>query len=249
MLRFQLNTGRIGLVGLCGCGFFLLCSASGACAKAHEAARQGQATVSPSQRHVVVGTRPSGDAGTSAATAAGSSDAAPYDAAGLADAPGPDAALTLTFGTIPQGGKYAPTNGGVAWVEDEQGKWVHTFEIWISTIEISYLKKYIAAGGPNYAKLTSPLGLLGTGPAPVMPPPDVISSATYVQHKLHSGDLWNLKDANGTEVPDGNYRVVIEVCEDTEEHAYEFAFEKTGQPFQSTPPDSGYLVAVTIIMQ
>jgi hypothetical protein len=149
--------------------------------------------------------------------------------------------LELDFTTVSLNGKYAPHNGGVAWVADAQGKWVHTFEFWIGPF-YGALKAYFMAGGPNYVAIAPNLSL-----APV--PPDVITSATLHTHKTHAGESWNLKDANGNEIPDGNYSIVIEVTEQNPEAVYEFPFVKAGKPAQWTPTDAGNLKDVRIALQ
>jgi hypothetical protein len=146
--------------------------------------------------------------------------------------------LTLDFTTHAMGGRYAPTNGGAAWVEDESGHWVHTFEFWIGPF-VGALKSYFAAGGPNY---TGP-------PFGTTPPPDVIASATLRDHRTHANETWNLKDVNGMEVPDGAYRVVIELAESSMSTTYAVPFVKSGIPFVLKPADAGFATDVTLTME
>ena len=131
-------------------------------------------------------------------------------------------------------GKYSPRNGGVAWVADAQGRWVHTLELWITAGESVALEDYTMAGGPLYAYAGQPaIAVLGT----VQAPPDVITSATRSTPGSHTGETWNLEDANGVEVADGNYEVVIEVAEQIPAYVYRYPFAKSGQPIQLTFPD------------
>jgi hypothetical protein len=79
----------------------------------------------------------------------------------------------------------------------------------------------------------------------------VITSTTYRQHKAHTGDAWDLKDANGQEVTDGSYSIVIEVTEEGPEpaNAYQFPFEKGGRASVWMPPNAGYLADVTLSLR
>ena len=142
--------------------------------------------------------------------------------------------LTLDFTTENRLGKYSPRNGGVAWVADAQGRWVHTLELWITAGDSVALEDYTMAGGPLYAYAGQPaIAVLGT----VQAPPDVITSATRSTPGSHTGETWNLEDANGVEVADGNYEVVIEVAEQIPAYVYRYPFAKSGQPIQLTFPD------------
>jgi hypothetical protein len=152
--------------------------------------------------------------------------------------------LVLDFTTVSLNGRYAPKNGGVAWVADANGKWVHTFELWFG-VYYSALKAYPMAGGPDYVPNFSPLGK----PLSVPPPPDVITSATLPVHRTHAAESWDLNDVNGNEVPDGNYSVVIEVVEQNPEQVYDFPFVKAGEPAQWTPADVPGLKGVKISLQ
>jgi hypothetical protein len=164
---------------------------------------------------------------------------------------GPPAALRptrllLDFTTVLQNGRYAPHNGGVAWVADAQGRWVYTFELWISINDSGPLKAYKAAGGPPYFWMHPIIGF----PQQMMQlPPDVISSATFNTPKAHAGDTWNLKDANGNEVADGNYVLVMEFTEGEPEQVYQFPFAKTGAPTAWMPPDQGAFKDVKLSLE
>lgn len=214
----------------------LVCVCFGSCAVSHEASSTSSPAANGQGKGgiggVNVGPRPS---------KIGSADA---NETGIRPA-----ALTLDFRTVTQRGKYAPTNAGVAWVADDSGKWVHTFEMWISGEAEYVFQKYIQAGGPNYEMILS--ATPGPSTPYVPPPPDVITSATYREHKLHTGDAWDLKDANGQEVPDGNYSIVIEVAEESPEptNAYQFPFEKGGRAGVWMPPNTGYLADVQLSLR
>ena len=202
----------------------------------------------PSNAPVRVGAGASADAGTSGDAGAmldagrtASGDAREQGADGGVVTDGAAARptrLTLDFTTHAENGRYAPHNGGAAWVEDESGHWVHTFELWIGSAFEPDLKSYSTAGGPNY---TQPFG--------TMPPPDVITGATLRDHRTHANETWNLKDVNGMEVPDGAYRVVIELAESNTPTTYAVPFAKSGTPFVLKPADAGFATNVTLTME
>jgi hypothetical protein len=146
--------------------------------------------------------------------------------------------LVLDFTTVTLAGKFAPRNVGAAWVADAQGKWVHTFELW-SGPNFQVLAAYFAAGGPNY------LPFLGS----VTAPPDVVTRATQARHAPHPTETWNLLDASGNEVPDGNYSIMIEVAEQRPELVYMIPFMKTGEPAHWTPLDTGNLMNVSFRLE
>jgi hypothetical protein len=168
-------------------------------------------------------------------------------------APRPLIKLSLDFTTEPGHGLYSPHNVGAAWIEDTNGKWLHTLEYWGSGLDADYLVRYVAAGGPAYA---SPGSLLGLTP-PLPRPPDLISSATLTVHQAHLGDSWNCRDANGMQIADGAYRAVVEFYEvggvldaSIQPHpTVEVPFEVGAQPLIVTPPDSAYFASVKLTLE
>jgi hypothetical protein len=155
-------------------------------------------------------------------------------ATGMAEQPPPTARpmiLTLEFTTKTQRGRYAPKNVGAAWVETTNGKWVHTLEYWAGKPNDAHLTRYNAAGGPNYATSGELARVLGLPPYTTKPPADVVAGPTLDMHKMHTGSMWNLKDATGKEVADGMYRVVIELTEvDSTGKSQEIPFAKGATP-------------------
>lgn len=143
--------------------------------------------------------------------------------------------LVIEFTTVTLNGRYAPHNVGAAWVADAQSKWVHTFEVWAGPF-YSVLDAYFAAGGPAYQPL-----LFG-----MKPPPDVVTSATLRQFGTHAVEPWNLLDANGNEVPDGDYSLVIEIAEQATEIVYTYPFVNAGKAARWIAPDTGNMKDVSI---
>jgi hypothetical protein len=151
--------------------------------------------------------------------------------------------LTIDFTTGPSGGKYSPRNVGVAWVADAQKKWVHTFELWSGAANFGVFTTYTMAGGPDYLAVPP-------STVPQMPPPaDVITSATFVMHRAHAGETWDLKDASGNEVSDGSYTLVIEVAEDSMGHVFAIPFRKAGESAVYQGVDSPGLRDVTLRLE
>jgi hypothetical protein len=141
--------------------------------------------------------------------------------------------LTATITTVTQGGKYAPKNVGAIWVGDASGKWIYTLEYWDSLVNTQWLTKYNGVNGPAYV-------LFGA-----TAPPDVISGATMLGHKTHNVK-WSLKDSKGTVVPDGAYKLVIELTEASSTgKSQEYDFTK-GAPAAVMAPDTTYFTGVQI---
>ena len=150
--------------------------------------------------------------------------------------------LSLQFTTVTQGGRYAPDNIGAAWVETSAGKWIHTLEFWANVPNGSHLNRYSGAGGPDYGTF---FGIPVT-----MPPADVVTSATLKQHKSHTGLSWNLKDASGAALADGDYKAVIELTEATSPGKFlEIPFTIGASAASPTPPTSQFYTGVQLTLQ
>jgi hypothetical protein len=177
-------------------------------------------------------------------------DAAAADASPAVTDLGRLSRLTLDFTTKTQHGKYTPANVGAAWVEDEDNRdsWVHTFELWGSLSED--VPVYTAAKGPLYNVLLGPNSWM-FGPDAGIDPPDVITGATHRMHGPHS-ESWNLKDMQGVEVHDGNYRVRIEVAEEGGggvEQLLTIPFVKAGKPIVVALPDSEFFSDIKLSLE
>lgn len=157
--------------------------------------------------------------------------AAPQDAA-LAVETGPagppPTELSFSVLTKSLAGRYAPRNIGAIWIEDASGRWVKTLAVW-AFIRERYLTRFRAASGGNRV--------------------DAVTSATLGQHTTHSV-TWDLADANGAPVPDGDYRVVIETTDrDATGDSAEVAFTKGPSPLVLMPPDVTHYVNMTLALQ
>jgi hypothetical protein len=187
-----------------------------------------------------------GTGGTSGTASGGGGGASGMEASGGASgAAGAGTAtpgtLTLEFMSVGNAGEYAPRNVGVVWIETSSGTFVKTLERWAG-IRANHLTAWTAAsggwGGGGFFFAT------GGGSADQM---DAISAATLRPHQMHS-PTWNMKDTMGTVVPDGTYRVMIEVTESEriEGHVASVEFEKGPAPVSLSPSDEGPFKDLTL---
>lgn len=116
-------------------------------------------------------------------------------------ATGQPGTLTVSVTSASVGGRYAPRNVGAVWIETGSGQFVKTIERW-AAIRVGDLRGWSAAsGGWGFE-------FFGTSSAPDAV--DVVTAATLTSHRAHSPS-WAMKDVNGMVVPDGAYKVVLEV--------------------------------------
>jgi hypothetical protein len=141
--------------------------------------------------------------------------------------------LTATITTVTQGGKYAPKNVGAIWIADSSGKWLFTLEYWNSLVNSQWLTKYNSVNGPAYVLFGA------TAPA------DTVTGATLAMHKTHTVN-WSFKDSKGQVVPDGAYKLMIELTEASATgKTQEYDFMK-GPAASTTPADTAYFTGVKI---
>ena len=99
--------------------------------------------------------------------------------------------VTFSVTTTPAGGRYQPKNIGAIWLEREDGSFVRTLELW-ARVRRSYLSQWKAASGSDAT--------------------DALTSATRSSHSQHTV-TWDLTDLAGNEVPDGRYRLRVELTD------------------------------------
>ena len=138
--------------------------------------------------------------------------------------------LTLVFTTKTYGGNRAPQNIGAVWVEDDSGKWIYTLQYWGSIPNDQHLSRYVSSAVPTTRSTFRVICRVVLPPGYVTkPPPDVVTGATLDTHKQHMPAL--IKDKAGAVVPDGAYRVVIEISEEEKtEKSTEVPFMKGAMP-------------------
>ncbi len=141
-------------------------------------------------------------------------------------------ALTFNVLTHTQNGQFAPRNVGAIWIENSSGGFVKTLAIWARQ-RLNHLNKFNAEAGANNV--------------------DAVTSATLPDHVTHMV-TWNLKDLNGSVVPDGDYKVVVE-CTDRNSPAGAFdTISFTKGPTRPMPqtiavPDATYFTGMSITLQ
>lgn len=108
---------------------------------------------------------------------------------GCADSP--LSSLRIRVRTTTNNGRYSPRNIGAIWIETDQGVFVKTVERWAKT-RGRWLSKFNASSAQNVV--------------------DAVTSATLSSHTTHDR-MWNLKNLSQCEIPNGTYRVMIEMTD------------------------------------
>lgn len=182
-----------------------------------------------------------GNAGSAGSTAGGSTAAGAGGSAGEGTSAGASAGtLKITFTTVNQSGRYAPANVGAVWIETGAGKFVKTIKRWAG-IRAGHLTKWAAVSGgwPSLFRAGNAADQM-----------DAISAATLRTHGMQ--DLsWDMKDLMGAVVPDGPYKVGIEVTEDNRVPGANVAIEftKGPMPHMVKPADAKPYSGLTISYQ
>lgn len=140
--------------------------------------------------------------------------------------------LTIDFTSVGNGGEYAPRNVGAVWIETSTGQFVKTIERWAGIRAVHLTRWNQASGG-------WPLPFFfATEPSP--DEMDAVTAATVRPHIAHHS-TWNSKNVDGQVVPDGSYKIVIEVTESNllPSASAEVPFEKGTSPQTLSPSDTG----------
>jgi hypothetical protein len=143
------------------------------------------------------GTPSAGPAGSPALGSAGrgapsgAAGAPPSPAAGSGATLGAISGLTFDVTTAPVGYRYQPRNIGAIWVQDANGKFVKSLEVWAG-IRARYLTKFSGARAGQSV--------------------DVTASATLTSHKAHHAS-WAMKDRSGAAAAPGKYSLIIELTD------------------------------------
>lgn len=154
------------------------------------------------------GTGASMTAGTGGAGAAGMGGGSGTSEAGTAAEPMPTGnpgSLKVMVTSVAVGGRYAPRNAGAIWIETSSGQFVKTIERWAG-IRAGDLRRWNQASGG--------WGFSFFGPSNSPDAVDAVSGATLTRHQTHS-PTWAGKDVDGMVMPDGQYKVVLEVADGT----------------------------------
>lgn len=168
-----------------------------------------------------------GGSGTTGAASGGVND--PTGTTGDPGTGGAPASGTLSFSVLTKSldGRYAPRNIGAIWITDSAGNWVKTLAVWARTRE-KYLMDFVATGANRV---------------------DAITSATISSHVTHQVS-WNSTDVNGNIVPDGEYKVVMELTDSNAKGATaSVPFTKSATPVQLLPGDASNFVQMSLSYQ
>ncbi len=139
--------------------------------------------------------------------------------------------LELEYATQSLDGRYAPHNCTAVWIETPGGAYVATIELGAA----------LHKAGLVYFQDHACTERLG---------PDVVTSATLVDHVKPHMATWQGLDFEEKPVPDGPYKLLIEVTESDKEpgELSEFMFDKGPLPFEMELPVDfeGPLAQVTL---
>lgn len=130
---------------------------------------------------------------------------------------GPTQQLSFRVTTSPLGGRFLPYNVGAIWVEDAEGGFVETLELW-GTTRARYLRRFQEASAGDVV--------------------DAVTGATLKTHETHEIS-WDLRDRMQEPVPEGDYRLLIELTDRNGLGAsLEIPFTLSAEPFTDMPADT-----------
>ena len=202
-------------------------SASGSAHGSSAASQSGSA--SGSGRGSSSGTN-SLDAGTGASEASGTSGP---DAASQLEgaASGGGCSLSVSVTTVTDNGNYSPRNIGAIWIANGSGAFVKTLAAWAAQ-RIRHLTMW--------GSVTATAGLSRNTV-------DAVTGATLSMHETHNVS-WNCTDTAGRIVPDGPYRVYLEMTDQNASGPNAFvAFKKAPMSQTLMPPDATYFKHLSLV--
>jgi len=122
--------------------------------------------------------------------------------------------LTVSVVTSPTGGVYAPKHVVAIWVENAAGQFVKTLTAYAG-VRASDLTNWETASGGNAV--------------------DAVSGATQVSHGAIYGN-WNGTDSKGITVPDGSYRLCMELTDKNSTGNFSFFLFTKGPTTETQKP-------------
>jgi hypothetical protein len=153
-------------------------------------------------------------------------------AEGIVGAPGVEGTLTVSFRTEKLGGMYTPANCGAVWIEDADGLYVRTLELWAGERANS-----IAAWRQSRCDKDPKIA-------------DVITSATLEEGPAAHTSKWDTRDFRGRVVSDGVYSLWMQVTENElvpEGPFIKIDFAKGAAPVTVTPPPEEGFKDITLV--
>jgi len=159
---------------------------------------------------------------------------------GMFGPPGTEGIVMVTFSTQVIGQAWQPANVGAVWIE------------WIDpTDPTNFMKERFVRTLEKWADLrTDSLETWTTRTCANKTDPDVVTQATRVDHNQPHMGRWDTKDVNGQVVPDGDYKLYIEVTEYEEQgplSSYKFTKGPTAQmlTLPDGPTNKGLILTYT----
>ena len=140
-------------------------------------------------------------------------------------APTTTTGLTVAVTTSATGGSYAPRNVVAIWIEDNAGKFIKTLTVYAQARDYDLTKWNTASGGNKV---------------------DAVTGATQSNVGIIYG-TWNGKDAAGALVPDGTYKVCMELTDKGSTGNFStFAFTKGTTAATVTPANVPSFSSISI---
>ena len=131
--------------------------------------------------------------------------------------------LTIHFETTTTEGRYSPRNVHAVWVEKADGTFIKTLDLW---------------GQRHARQLSEWMGKIADMNAEVQ----ARTGATEEAYGAYTS-LWDMKDAEGNEVPDGDYIIRFEMTSDNAPrnnyHRASVPFTKSDAPATTEPVSEG----------
>lgn len=138
--------------------------------------------------------------------------------------------LTVTATTSSAGGNFAPKNIVAIWIEDDQGNFVKTLLAYAQN-----RKTHLNTWEASTTAAGSPFNTV-----------DAITGATKTSHATRTC-TWNGTDVNGTLVPDGVYKVRMELTDKNSTGNYStFTITKDTNPENQTPANVPSFSSISI---
>lgn len=131
--------------------------------------------------------------------------------------------MNFSVRTATYNGAYAPRNAGAIWITNSQGQFVKTIKVWASQYRYTLIRWVNSSSNNTQGAITG---------------------ASLNNHQLHNIS-WNGTNYQGTEVPDGDYKVNVEFTEHNASASNmgkfkQVTFTKGSSPVNLTIPNETY---------